>query len=512
MLLKKIPSAKNGAWLFQAVFGQSVRSLSVPPQPVPTLAQTLQGYLRVLEPLLPPDELAHTREVVRKFGAPDGRGEQLQRGLEKRARNTHNWISDWWVKWAYLEDRQPLAVHSNPAIALPKQDYTDWRGQLLFASKLIAGVLDFKAKVDSGCLPVEYMRGQPLCMELFPLLFSSCRIPGPKHDHIFHYSQARRPPTHITVVRNYQFFQLEVYNSNGTPLTQSQIHDQLCRIRSQSWKTDKEPVGILTSEHRHTWGTAYHRLLRGTVHYCTAHTPGAWPTTACSEVQYTTALLTHLGHGLLPPAQRYSTLLHWGMAYHRLLRGTVHYCTAHTPGAWPTTACSEVQYTTALGHGLPPPAQRYSTLLHCSHRTTAERDITHTGLLQRGTLLTQYYCREGHYSHSATAERDITHTVLLQKGTLLTQYYCREGHYSHSATAERDITHTVLLQKGTLLTQYYCRKGYYSHSATAERDITHTVLLQRGTLLTQYYCRGGHYSHTHCYCKDGNLQKETVIL
>ncbi|XP_064205272.1 carnitine O-acetyltransferase b [Anguilla rostrata] len=262
MLLKKIPSAKNGAWLFQAVFGQSVRSLSVPPQPVPTLAQTLQGYLRVLEPLLPPDELAHTREVVRKFGAPDGRGEQLQRGLEKRARNTHNWISDWWVKWAYLENRQPLAVHSNPAIALPKQDYTDWRGQLLFASKLIAGVLDFKAKVDSGCLPVEYMRGQPLCMELFPLLFSSCRIPGPKHDHIFHYSQARRPPTHITVVRNYQFFQLEVYNSNGTPLTQSQIHDQLCRIRSQSWKTDKEPVGILTSEHRHTWGTAYHRLLR----------------------------------------------------------------------------------------------------------------------------------------------------------------------------------------------------------------------------------------------------------
>uniref|UniRef100_A0A8B9L9K5 Carnitine O-acetyltransferase b n=1 Tax=Astyanax mexicanus TaxID=7994 RepID=A0A8B9L9K5_ASTMX len=41
-----------------------------------------------------------------------------------------------------------------------------------------------------------------------------------------------------------------------------QIHAQLCRIRSQSWKTDKEPMGILTSEHRHTWGQAYNRLLQ----------------------------------------------------------------------------------------------------------------------------------------------------------------------------------------------------------------------------------------------------------
>lgn len=60
-----------------------------------------------------------------------------------------------------------------------------------------------------------------------------------------------------------QFFQLEIYNSDGSRLTESQIHSQLMRIRSQSWKTDKEPVGILTSEHRHTWGQAYNRLLTG---------------------------------------------------------------------------------------------------------------------------------------------------------------------------------------------------------------------------------------------------------
>ncbi|MCJ8735564.1 hypothetical protein PDJAM_G00248690 [Pangasius djambal] len=102
-----------------------------PPQPVPLLAQTLQRYLLALEPLLPPDELQHTRKTVQRFGSAGGLGERLQRGLEKRGKHTNNWISDWWVQWAYLESRQPLAVHSSPAISLPRRDFSDWRGQLL---------------------------------------------------------------------------------------------------------------------------------------------------------------------------------------------------------------------------------------------------------------------------------------------------------------------------------------------------------------------------------------------
>ncbi|KAG7499951.1 carnitine O-acetyltransferase-like [Solea senegalensis] len=261
MIFRKIQSGSCRAWLSWVSMRQELCFSSVPPQPVPPLTHTLQGYLKALEPLLPPEELSHTRRMVHEFGRPGGLGSHLQAGLEKRAKFTKNWITDWWVQWAYLESRQPLPVHSNPAISLPRRDYNDWRSQLVFASKLITAVLDFIAKIKTGQLPVEYMRGMPLCMELYPLLFSSCRIPGPKHDYIAHYGRSRSP-THITVVRNYQFFQLEVYNSDGSRLTQSQIHSQLLRIRSQSWKTDKEPMGILTSEHRHTWGEAYNRLSR----------------------------------------------------------------------------------------------------------------------------------------------------------------------------------------------------------------------------------------------------------
>ncbi|KAG2469048.1 SKIV2 Helicase, partial [Polypterus senegalus] len=235
---------------------------TVPIQPVPPLKQTLQLYLRTLEPIVSASELEQSRLIVEEFGKKGGVGEHLQDSLEKRARRTYNWVSEWWQHTAYLESRLPLAVHSNPAVALPRQDYRDWKGQLQFAARLIAGVLDFKAKIESHTLVAEYMRGRPLCMDLYSQIFSSCRIPGPKHDNVLHFALTRRPPTHIIVVRNFQFFQLEVYNSDGTPLTVDQIHMQLQRIRGMSWKTDKEPMGVLTSEHRNTWGQSYNTLMK----------------------------------------------------------------------------------------------------------------------------------------------------------------------------------------------------------------------------------------------------------
>lgn len=75
----------------QAVLRQA-HSSSVPPQPVPPLLQTLQRYLTALEPLLPPDELEHTRRIVQKFGCPGGLGEKLQRELINRAKHSHNWV------------------------------------------------------------------------------------------------------------------------------------------------------------------------------------------------------------------------------------------------------------------------------------------------------------------------------------------------------------------------------------------------------------------------------------
>lgn len=56
----------------------------------------------------------------------------------------------------------------------------------------------------SQTLLVEYSRGYPLCMDQYSRLFASCRLPGPKHDSVLLPPPGRRPPTYITVVRNFQ--------------------------------------------------------------------------------------------------------------------------------------------------------------------------------------------------------------------------------------------------------------------------------------------------------------------
>ncbi|KAG9477707.1 hypothetical protein GDO78_012952 [Eleutherodactylus coqui] len=58
--------------------------------------------------------------------------------------------------------------------------------------------------IDNETLPVEYLGGKPLCMNQYYQILSSCRVPGPKRDSVVNYSQVKKPPTHITVVHNFQ--------------------------------------------------------------------------------------------------------------------------------------------------------------------------------------------------------------------------------------------------------------------------------------------------------------------
>ncbi|KAM4634516.1 carnitine O-acetyltransferase [Polymixia lowei] len=231
----------------------------LPSLPVPPLQQTCEHYLAVLEPIVETEKLGHTKELVKEFQKPGGLGERLQKGLERRARKTENWLSDWWVQTAYLDYRLPVVVHSSPGLVLPRMEFRDEQGQMRFAAKMISGVLDFKAMIDNETLPVEYLGGNPLCMNQYYQVLSSCRIPGLKRDSVVNHAKSSR---HITVVHNLQFFALDVYNSDGTPLTVDQLYVQLEKIWNSSLQTNEEPIGILTSQHRNTWGKAYINLIK----------------------------------------------------------------------------------------------------------------------------------------------------------------------------------------------------------------------------------------------------------
>nr|XP_055055506.1 carnitine O-acetyltransferase isoform X2 [Misgurnus anguillicaudatus] len=173
-----------------------------------------------------------------------------------------NWLSDWWLQTAYLEYRMPVVIHSSPGVVLPRLEFSDRQGQMRYAAKLIAGVLDFKTMIDNETLPVEFLGGKPLCMNQYYRVLSSCRIPGTKRDTVVNYALDKKPPAHITVVHNFQFFVLDVYNSDGTPLTVDQIYIQLDKIWNSSLQANEEPIGILTSNHRNSWGKAYNNLIK----------------------------------------------------------------------------------------------------------------------------------------------------------------------------------------------------------------------------------------------------------
>ncbi|KAM6954457.1 carnitine O-acetyltransferase [Aplochiton taeniatus] len=234
---------------------------NLPQLPVPPLKQTLQRYLTMLEPIVSQEELDHTRVLVEEF-LNGGVGDRLQKELERRATKKENWLSEWWMQAAYLDCRMPVPVYTSPGVVLPRMHFTDRQGQMRFAAKLIAGVIDFKKMVDTETLPVEYLGGKPLCMDQYYQVLSCCRIPGPKRDTVVNYAIGKTAPTHITVVHNFQFFVLDVYNSDGSPLTVDQIYMQLEKIWNSSLQTNKEPIGILTSQHRNTWGKAYNNLIK----------------------------------------------------------------------------------------------------------------------------------------------------------------------------------------------------------------------------------------------------------
>uniref|UniRef100_A0A3Q4G0X0 Carnitine O-acetyltransferase a n=1 Tax=Neolamprologus brichardi TaxID=32507 RepID=A0A3Q4G0X0_NEOBR len=234
----------------------------LPRLPVPPLRETCERYLSCLEPIVTEDELKHAKRLMKEFLKEGGDGEKLQRSLERKACTTDNWLADYGIQINYLDSRESLLI-SNGGFVLPKMDFTDKQGQIRCAAKVIRAVLDFKTMIEDETLPVplQYMRGEPLCMMQYFQALSSCRVPGQKTDSlVFHAKNSN--PRHITVAQNSQFFTVEVYHSDGTPITADQLCVQLERICNSSLETNTEHVGILTTLRRDAWYKYYNKLVQ----------------------------------------------------------------------------------------------------------------------------------------------------------------------------------------------------------------------------------------------------------
>ena len=77
-------------------------------------------------------------------------------------------LADWWLDLAYLTYRSPVVVWSSPGIVWPRREFGDVDDQLDYASKVIAGLTDFKLMLDKYALYIHSMKVGPISQS--PLL------------------------------------------------------------------------------------------------------------------------------------------------------------------------------------------------------------------------------------------------------------------------------------------------------------------------------------------------------
>lgn len=162
----------------------------LPHYPVPALNDTLQKYLRSVQPLLSADAFDKTKRLVSEFGGPQGEGAQLHALLSKRAAQSENWLADWWLKYAYLGYRAPVVCNSNPGLYYDVRSFAGVDEWLSHTARTIWATMRFKEQIDTKQIPADRMGKALLDMAQYGRIFGTCRIPRVEFDAIEYHPES----------------------------------------------------------------------------------------------------------------------------------------------------------------------------------------------------------------------------------------------------------------------------------------------------------------------------------
>ena len=233
----------------------------LPTLPIPSVASTLRKYERSLEPLLNHSELNEARALLAAFGASETaatlqkRLEALRAQCDARARGS--WMSDIWLKHAYLKWREPSFVNVNWSMILRPHPFGARVDAAARAAHLVRRLVIFRRFVERNEIPLQGSgkQQQRLCLDQFTRVFSTTRIPLKTCDELRVVSAAHAPdaPRHIVVFCRDHMYVVDVCVP-GTldPLPAADIHAQLRAALDDAHKrTDPAvPVGLHTTANR----------------------------------------------------------------------------------------------------------------------------------------------------------------------------------------------------------------------------------------------------------------------
>ena len=243
----------------------------LPKIPVPTLKDTLQRYLVAIEPLVSAEQLAKTRQVVADFESNAAWGPYLQEQLLQLDQlTTSSYIEGFWDSM-YLEIRDPIVTNVNPGFILAPNPNADQDPvklaaqlgttvQIARTAQLLEASAKFVQLVKTESLPPDMEKTTPLDMSQYPKLFSSTRIPGYSRDVFQHMPE--KNARHVLVLSRGNYFTVFIQNAEGSPLSVSEIAEQLVSVDKQSLAmgTNHYPLGALTGQDRLRWSFNYGHL------------------------------------------------------------------------------------------------------------------------------------------------------------------------------------------------------------------------------------------------------------
>lgn len=245
----------------------------LPRLPIPTLNETLEKFLCIVEPLLSKSSMQQTREEVATFLANDGpKLQSLLEAYDKEGQenDTHgSYIEEMWSN-AYLAPDTSVVLNLNPFFLLEEDpDARIGKNQILRAASLTFHSLRLAASLRNETLVPDSFKGTTLCMDQFRSLFGSCRVPMAVKDMV----EVDLESDHVLVLYRNQFYYFralwaanELDGECKVAVDESDIIQILSRIVQDGKSTPLEEsienaLGALTSLPRKMWAVTRSQLI-----------------------------------------------------------------------------------------------------------------------------------------------------------------------------------------------------------------------------------------------------------
>ncbi len=193
--------------------------------PVPELEETLPKFLKWVKPLVTKEEFLEAQKLVKDF-QNDALSSELQEQLVKKAsEEDNNWMSDWWLKYAYLATRGPVTPETNAPLSYTYPAIEDYSALEQLAI-IMHGVANLYLYIKVKGIPKQEFKNGQISLDQLHGIFAAIRVPQIGFDE---YLINEKVSTNVLFMYKNIMYSVEVIKNNQV-VEISKIYNSLKEI------------------------------------------------------------------------------------------------------------------------------------------------------------------------------------------------------------------------------------------------------------------------------------------